>query len=240
MHVSMPIPRRTALVLLLAVAGACSDRLSAPRPVERPAFDIQALQPLDSKSDAPGSKGPNSGPGPKDPKIDSTTKVLTIDPNVSRTYAFGEDWIYFPAHSICDPATSGYGPSYWNLPCTPLNQPMKITVHWSSRGGYACAHFSPELRFVPAEVDDPSNWVVLSLHSHKKLPDVDAYNILYNTGENVWVNEALADPTLRAWLDAKHNSVVRRVEHFSGYMVAAAYSGYLVGAGIGGSGDGSY
>jgi hypothetical protein len=228
MHVSMPIPRRTVLIALLAAAGACSDRLSAP-PTARPAFDIQALQPLESKTDK----------GSKPVKIDSSKKTLTIDPNVSRTYAFGEDWVYFPAHSICDPATSGYGPSYWDQPCTPLDKPIQITVHWSSKGGYAFAHFSPELRFVPADADDVSRWVVLSLRSHRKLQDVDAYSILYSAAQNLWVDEALADPTLHAWLDAKHNSVVRRVKHFSGYMVAAAYSGYLVGAGLGGS-DASY
>src|SRR5690242_17547657 len=127
MHVSMPILRRSTLVVLLAAAAACSDRLSAPPPAARPAFDIQALQPLDSRADG----------GPKDPalgeKIDSSTKTLIIDPNASRTYAFGEDWIYFPAHAICDPATSGYGLSYWEQPCTPLDKPIKITVHWSSK-----------------------------------------------------------------------------------------------------------
>src|SRR5689334_22354287 len=154
MHVPMMVRRTTVLVALLAAAGACSDAPSAPRTAERPAFDIQALQPLDSRSDAPDSKGPKSEPGPK---IDSSRMVLTIDPNVSKTYASGEDWVYFPAHSICDPATSGYGPSYWDLPCTPLNHPIKITVHWSSKGGYAFAHFLPELRFVPANADDPTS-----------------------------------------------------------------------------------
>jgi hypothetical protein len=107
-------------------------------------------------------------------------------------------------------------------------------VHWSRRGGYAFAHFSPELRFVPADADDVSRWIVLSLHSERKLQDLDAYRILYSVGGKDWVDESLIDPTLRAWLDSKHNSVVRRVKHFSGYMVAAGYGG-----GLGGS-DASY
>ena len=63
------------------------------------------------------------------------------------------------------------------------------------------------------------------------------------TGENFrgWsdrlrdVEEMVSDPTLRAWLDSQHNSVVRRVKHFSGYLVTAAYA-----SGRGGIGDASY
>ena len=58
-------------------------------------------------------------------------------------------------------------------------------------------------------------------------------NILYCSDAG-WVDESLIDPTLRAWLDPLHNSVVRRIKHFSGYMVAAANSD------MGGFGDASY
>jgi hypothetical protein len=111
---------------------------------------------------------------------------------------------------------------------------VTITVQWSSRGGYAFAHFSPELRFVPADAHSVAQWVVLSLHSNKMLHDLSAYNILYSYQPGLWVDESVTDPTLCAWLDPLHNSVYRRVKHFSGYMVAAAYSGF------GGTGDASY
>lgn len=227
MLVSTLVRRSSALLAVLVAATACSDAPMAPRATpERPAFDVQALQPTDARGGARG--------GPELAQGDSNTVVLTIDPNASRTYAFGQNWIYFPAHAICDPATSGYGPGYWDSPCTPLNQPMQVTVHWSSRGGYAFAHFSPEIRFAPASARDTRNWVILSLHSQKKLHDLQAYNILYNVGEDSWVDESTADPTLRAWLDPLHNSVSRRVKHFSGYMVAAGYTS------LGGVGDASY
>jgi hypothetical protein len=230
MHVSTLVRRSVALLIAVAAASACSDTTSAPRLIERPAFDVQSLQPL-----AVRSRGPHdAGPGLSAPSLDSNTTTLTIDPNVSRTYAFGENWIYFPAHSICDPATSGYGPSLWDAPCTPVDNPVTVTVHWSSKGGYAFAHFSPELRFVPADARSVFHWVVLSLHSQKKLHDLSTYSILYDYGSGTWVDESLSDPTLRAWLDPLHNSVYRRVKHFSGYMVAAAYSS------LGGMGDASY
>jgi hypothetical protein len=226
MHVSMQVRRSIALLVVLAATSACSDATSPPRATARPAFDVQALQPLDSRHDG----------GPRGAKIggaDDNVLTLTIDPNVSRTYAFGENWIYFPAHSICDPATSGYGLTLWDMPCTPLNHPVSVTVHWSSKGGYAYAKFTPELRFVPADTRSVVRWVILSLHTQKNLHELDAYSILYNCGDG-WLDESLSDPTLRAWLDPQHNSIYRRVKHFSGYMVAAAYYG------LGGSGDASY
>jgi alpha-glucuronidase len=192
---------------------------------ERPAFDVQALQPTDSRG------GPHLGLS----QGDSNVAVLTIDPNTSRTYAFGQNWIYFPAHSICDPSTSGYGVGLWDTPCTAVNHSVQVTVKWTSRGGYAFALFSPELRFVPADARSVGRWVVLSLHSNRKLHDLDAYNILYDAGGNDWIDESLTDPTLRAWLDPLHNSVYRRVKHFSGYMVAAGMAD-----GMGGLGDASY
>jgi hypothetical protein len=224
MHVSMLVRRSAALLVALVAASACSDATSAPRQAERPAFDVQAMQPEMSRSGGPRDR--------RTSELDSNTATLTIDPDVSKTYAFGQDWIYFPAHSICDPATSGYGPGLWDTPCTPVTQPVTITVQWNSRGGYAFAHFSPELRFVPADARAVNRWVILSLHSQKRLHDLAAYNILYNVQPGVWVDESLSDPTLRAWLDPLHNSVSRRVKHFSGYMLAAAYSG--------GMGDASY
>jgi hypothetical protein len=225
MLVSTLVRRCSALLVVLVAASACSDATMAPRPAERPAFDIEALQPLESRAGGPGA-------GSTDAQ-DSTT--LTIDPNVSRTYPFGQNWIYFPARSICDPATSGYGPGLWDAPCTALTQRIRVTAHWSARGGHAFVRFSPELRFVPADARNTSRWVILSLHDHRRIHDVDAYSILYYSRDAGWVDESLTDPTLRAWLDPLHNSVVRRVKHFSGYMVAAAYSTRL-----GGFDDASY
>lgn len=217
MHVSTMVRRTTALLVALVAASACSEAPGAPRMMQRPSLDVSALQPDFARGDV-AEHGPL---GPTDEKI----KTFMVDPKASKTYAFGKDWIYFPAHSICDPATSGYGLDLWDTPCTPLDKPIQITVHWSARGGHAFVHFSPELRFVPADAHSTSNWVVLSLHDHRELLEQDAYSILYNPdGTNTWIDESLTDPTLCAWIDLAHNSVYRRVKHFSGYLVSAAYS----------------
>lgn len=231
MHVSTLVRRYGALFVVLAAASACSDAPTAPAapaPAERPAFDINALQPEASRGWG-DTRGGDSQSG-----TDSLAQ-LTIDPNISRTYAFGENWIYFPARSICDPSTSGYGPTLWDTPCTAARQPITVTVHFSNKGGHAFARFSPELRFLPADARSVTRWVILSLHDHQRIHEVDDYSILYNAGAKGWVDESLTDPTLRAWIDPLHNSVVRRVKHFSGYMVAAGAYGSL-----GGFGDASY
>src|SRR5215831_3197603 len=130
MHVSTLVRRSAALLVVFVAAGACSDATSAPQPSERPAFDVQALQPETSRS----SSGWSSL---RQQSAENDVATLTIDPNVSRTYAFGLNWIYFPAHSICDPATSGYGLTLWDTSCTPISEPIQVTVRWSSKGGYA-------------------------------------------------------------------------------------------------------
>jgi hypothetical protein len=229
MHVSMLVRRSSALLMALVAASACSDATSAPRTAARPAFDVQALQPLQARV----GPGPADSRGPRARDAEDNTLTFTVDPNVSRTYAFGQNWIYFPAQSICDPTTSGYGSTVWDAPCSAVTRPIEVTVHWSNKGGYAYANFTPALRFVPADSRTYTRRVVLSLHTEKKLHELDAYSILYNTGDG-WVDESLTDPTLRAWLDPLHDSVYRRVKHFSGYMVAAAYSDF------GGMGDASY
>jgi hypothetical protein len=227
MHVSTLVRRCSALLVVLAAATACSDAPMAPRATERPAFDIDALQPESFR----GGQGHKTSLSASD-----TDEVITlaIDPNVSRTYAFGENWVYFPAHSICDPATTTYGVGTWDVPCAPTRQPIKVTVHWSSKGGHAYARFAPELRFVPAEAWNVSRWVILSLHDRQRIHALDDYKILYDAGAGGWIDESLTDPTLRAWIDPLHNSIVRRVKHFSGYMVAAGVEGR------GGMGDASY
>ena len=231
MHVSTLVRRCSALLVVLAAASACSDAPMAPSASpERPAFDINALQPDMSR----GGKGAKTALADGD-----TDNVLTfsVDPNVSRSYAFGENWVYFPAHSICDPSTSGYGSGTWEAPCTALQQRIDITVHWSNKGGHGYASFSPDLRFVPTDGWSVSRWVILSLHDHKRIHELDDYKILYDAGGALGlIDESLTDKTLRAWIDPLHNSVVRRVKHFSGYMVAA---GALDG-GLGGIADASY
>ena len=235
MPVSRLVRRSAALLVVLAAASACSDAPSAPRPAtSRAPYDVAALQPLDARggvSAAMGSHGPKAGSSDSESVL-----AITVDPNVSRAYAFGQNWIYFPAQSICDPATSGYGIGTWDTACTPVSTPVTITVHWSNKGGLGYARFDPALRFVPADAYNVSRWVILSLHDSKNVHSTDDYSILYDAGGSIgWVDEELTDPTLHAWPNYLTNSVSRRIKHFSGYMLASGFSG-----GMGGISDASY
>lgn len=231
MHVSMLVRRNAALLVVLAAAAACSDGPSAPRAAMQRPFDVATLQPLDARGGGPAHLG-----GPKAADDSENVLNITVDPNVSRSYAFGQNWIYFPAHSICDPATSGYGMTLWDVPCTAVRTPITITVHWSNKGGLGYARFTPELRFVPADERSVFRWVILSLHDQKRIHDLEDYNILYYAGAQLgWINEESTDPTLHAWIDRPTNSVSRRIKHFSGYMLAAGFMD-----GMGGLSDASY
>ncbi|HKO14645.1 MAG TPA: hypothetical protein VJU87_00300 [Gemmatimonadaceae bacterium] len=225
MRVSALIRRVATLAAVALAAGACSDTPSAPAPQaaarqavqqgQAPAFYTNALQSRSQDHGKPLKFQTNDNSGETD---------ITVDPQASRTYAFGDNWVYFPAHAICDPATSGYGPAYWDAPCTPLNRPFTIHVKWSPEGGHSFVEFSPDLRFAPS--NNRFQWVILSLRDQQDLRGSD-YNILYNpTGDEdgLWVNEAAADPTLRPHIDYAQKTVYRRVKHFSGYMLSAGFT----------------
>jgi hypothetical protein len=62
--------------------------------------------------------------------------------------------------------------------------------------------------------------VVLSLSQHQPLGASDDYRILSQVAGGPWVDESVADPTLRTWVDRDSRSVFRRIKHFSGYLVA--------------------
>jgi hypothetical protein len=150
--------------------------------------------------------------------------VFVVDPSVSKTYSFGPHRIYFPAQSICDPLTSGYGESKWDASCSAARVPIAITVTWSLRNEHAFVDFQPALRFVPAAVSDSSRWVVLTLHEPSSLSAGQQYGIAwYRPWDMRWVDESVTDPTLRAWPDVRNSEVTRRIKHFSGYNVTAGF-----------------
>lgn len=229
MKATVLMRRVAALAGIALVAAACSDSPSAPQSQSRPPQPTPPVQVPSTHEDAPfytsdlqaeAYRGtPEVGKLGRD---DTGDADLVIDPNVSRVYSFGQNWVYFPARSICDPATSGYGPALWDAPCTPISAPITVHVKWDPRGGHAWAKFTPELRFVPSA--NIWNWVILAFHDKQNLRDTN-YNILYEApGDSVWVDESVSDPTLRAWVDAVHKTVYRRVKHFSGYMLNAGFT----------------
>jgi hypothetical protein len=122
--------------------------------------------------------------------------------------------------SICDPATSSYGPGEWDQPCTPATAPITVTAKvWTNGAGRAQVDFSPALRFVPGQQ------VTLYMYD-KQVADglLDARMYYCPTPGGPCLNEAMSDPSV-----ATHKNTAgflyRRVKHFSGYNVAAREEG---------------
>ena len=155
----------------------------------------------------------------------SHVTTFVVDPTVTQTYKFGNHSVRFPAYSICDPATSGYGESLWDTSCTPLAAPITITATWSNRHGHAYVDFQPALRFVPAAAGDTANYVLLTLNENNNsvVSTSGGYTILWQRpSDGMWVDEGAFDASEQALIDQNGNNVSRRIKHFSGYNVSAS------------------
>jgi len=221
MHVSTLV-RWGAALMLVGVAGtACSDSTSAPSaPSARPRFSSNQA----SEAWLLANGGPTrAGRGRDDKSKDVNSQTFVVDPTESSSIRAGDNVVTFPANSICDPATSGYGEDLWDAPCEPAKAPITITATWTSKYGHAVVQFEPALRFVPS--DDSNQWVRLSM---KDLWDLDpSYNypiFWQRPSDGTWVDESKSDPSLGSFMDLPGNRVSRRLKHFSSYFIGAGES----------------
>ena len=240
MRVSMLVRWGTALAAAVMVA-ACSDTATAPpsAPARPRLSDKQFEQWL---LDNGGVS--RDGRGRKNKTDTAWTQDFVIDPTQASTIKAGDHQVYFPANSICDPATSGYGEGMWDQPCQPLTQPITIHATWNSKYGHAFIDFQPALRFVPTS--DPSQYVTITLKDYYDLDPSLHYPIVWQRpSDGLWVDESASDPSMATIQEVVGNRVSRRLKHFSGYMVAGAevcdawsgdwcapvvsFAGYMVG-----------
>ena len=150
----------------------------------------------------------------------NTSADFTVGPN-GGVFFVGNNAVYFPAHSICDPATSGYGMGTWDNACTPASTGIAIHAVVRTLNGRSWVDFSPALRFVPSA--DASKWVWMIMYAPgaASASDLTKYNIFYApTIGGTLVDETLTDPTLRTYVDRSGLSM-RRIKHFSGYTSSA-------------------
>ena len=147
---------------------------------------------------------------------DTTFTSFRIDPNDNGTIVIvgGVHKLDVPKGAVCDPATSGYGPTLWDAPCTPAATGVNFQAKsWVDAAGRARLVISPDVRFVPGKV-------VTMFMKDKNAALDSTSNIWYcATGTTSCVNEAKADPTLAPSRDGNGGFVSRRVKHFSGYTV---------------------
>jgi hypothetical protein len=205
--------RNTAVVTLFALGlAACSEG---------------PMSPVGISPDAAPLMSSGSGRGQ-----DVGSRVFTIYPGAPVFEKFGDHVLTMPANVVCDPATSGYGVSFWDLPCATLDRAIQVTATWSERNGEPVVSFSPDLRFVPS--DDASRWVNLSLKASKGIDPELSYAILwFDTVSSQWIDESKADASLRTRTYQSGNLVVRRLKHFSDYYLWVGLGSYNVTSGIG-------
>jgi hypothetical protein len=210
-------------LLALLLAGCTSDKLAGPGPEATPWGGI-------SVGRAPAGV-PQADVIIEFMAEDSTSADFTVTPS-GGVFNLGPHAIYFPANSICDPATSSYGPTEWDAPCDVLTGPIRFHAEIRELDGRSYVDFSPAVRFVPTNDPASSVWLYMKTATLSTDPDsalaaLRRMSVLYSMSiGDVGINEALLDSSLRTyvWLDG--GIAFRRIKHFSGYNV---YDGFARG-----------
>jgi hypothetical protein len=174
----------------LAVVSACGDS-STVAPVAQ----------------APVAKAPANYSQVGDPV------VFRVDNAYGATQLIGGQVVSIPAGAICDPATSGYGPTYWDQPCDPLVGSVEITATvFTNSFGQPYVDFQPAMRF------SPDQQVMVFMRDGTTDPS-KLTGMMYCNADLVCVDESLADPSLKPFRVTRSHIIGRRVKHFSGYNV---------------------
>jgi hypothetical protein len=195
-HLNTRVISVAGLLMLLA---ACMDGAVGPKPSTLP----------------PGAPRPDIIMNSVAP--DSLSADFTVTPS-GGTFILGQHAVVFPANSICDPATTAYGPDQWDVPCTPVD--TAVSFHAEIRGDSvgSAIYFTPSVRFVPT--DDPNQyvWLLLKVPGAVNTSEPQRFPILWQAdGSTESVDEAVSDPTLKTYLYAPGGIVFRRIKHFSVY-----------------------
>ena len=130
----------------------------------------------------------------------------------------------FPANSVCDPSTSGYGPGTWDTACTPATGTIHEHATLSASAAGIRVDFGTPIRFVPTRNVTISTSIFASVlrssaafyasHPSSSSP----VSIVYDPSLSAaGVNDALGDPSLATFIDYRAGTVSRRIKHFSGY-----------------------
>lgn len=206
--------RRTSLITvgpLFALALLAGCRESTVSPIEAPALAAPAPVSL-APAERPSLQLNGALP-------DSTATDFVVGAWGGVFYA-GNHAVVFPAQSICDPATSGYGADKWDAPCAPLQTSIKIHAEVRRKNGKTWVDFSPSLRFVPST--NPSRWVWMVMYTPEAAGasgDLSRFNVLWaNQIGGSTVDETPLDASLRTYVDTWSGISMRRIKHFTGYV----------------------
>jgi hypothetical protein len=136
--------------------------------------------------------------------------------------------LFFPANSICDPATSTYGPGTWDDPCNTLGdgQSVTITATLTFTNTGLNVDFSPALRF------NPNTKVIIATNLYANAITSNANYYAANPSALHFLGiyyqpqlgapgqtDAAKDRSLVTHVNLNNGWVWRQIKHFSGYNV---------------------
>jgi hypothetical protein len=203
-----------ASVAVAAVVG-CSDSATSPRDASTRALSPGGVPTLDFSTSLLFSN--------------YRTATFTVSDDGGK-FSIGDGLytIVFPSNSVCDPATSSYGPGTWDLPCQTLQDGQSVTItatYGFTKNGLS-VDFSPALRFNPSTEVRISTGIyapVLTTFSSYFAANPSALHFLgiyYAPDLNSdGTTDAAFDYSLITHVNLTTGLVWRRVKHFSGYSV---------------------
>ena len=202
------LPKLASLSVVLALATACDNGSTGAilAPPTETMLQIVSQTLITSPTSASS-----------DTTIAGNTVVTFTVTSRGGMYNIGDHKIVFPTNVVCDPLTSGYGPSYWNQPCNIASYGITITAIVGTDRGHPKIDFSPALRFV---TNGRGQSVILYMKDAAAQGSATA-TIMYCNPLAGCVDESLTDPTLVTKKDARGGFLYRILKHFSGYNVWA-------------------
>lgn len=202
------------LLILGAVAG-CREGVQSPA---APSFEAPALA-----APAPVSLAPQGRPtlDLTGGYPDSVSTDFFVGPN-GGIFFVGNNVVVIPSQSVCDPASSTYGPGTWDSPCPLLQSTLRVHAEVRRSNGMVWVDFSPSLRFAPSTYASRWVWIVMYTPTATLAgSDLSKYNILWSDRiGGTTVDETPTDATLRTYVDTFSGVSLRRIKHFSGYAYA--------------------
>ncbi len=203
----MRLPKQARSTFLLAAAalvGACSGEVTSPTEAGR-------NRPIEARSKFVPDAASKIIYG-----IADGTYTFKIDPTQNQSLPLGPNRLDLPANSVCDLTTSGYGPSTWNLPCTPQVLPVTITVIVKN-----AAMVNSRMDFFPAMRFNPAKDVQLYMYfPNVSATDMKTWTMLFCPDIGSCIDESVADLSLVSKMDREASVLFRRIKHFSGYAAA--------------------
>ena len=147
----------------------------------------------------------------------TSVTTATLYPQYDNVYVSVEGHrIVIPAYSICQVGVSGYGPGYWDAPCTPETSPILFTITTSvDTDGSSRVTVKPDVRFVPSKT-------VMAYFKDAKGAVTPGSFISYCTLLGC-VDEGKTDAAMATYRDPSQGIIYRRLKHFSGYNVVFGF-----------------